>query len=144
MIGVAFFAFSSYVCFAQAQKQAKELDANPLELAGMILSAKMSGNNSEDIVAASGLALRQMLFDPIADVVVDSFHDRPNPKPLLLRAWEKGRQKREVSFCMAMAMGIFCSSAAISRTIVVVLRIVASVAVKPIAASAKVRPKNRW
>ena len=37
MIGVAFFAFSSYVCLAQAKKQAKKLVTNPLELADNVM-----------------------------------------------------------------------------------------------------------
>jgi hypothetical protein len=152
MIGVAFFAFSSYVCLAQAKKQEKELAAGPSERKDEFsvlrktttcpaqakkqadvltanpfeLACKTTGMHARMIFATWGHCLRQMWFDTIADLLVKSL----NRKPSLPSALEEWRQRREASAWIAIGtiygfvFGTGCGFAAFafSRTRIVMTR----------------------
>jgi hypothetical protein len=80
MIGVAFFAFSSYVCLAQAKKQEKELAAGPSERKDENAEENCLANSAplftqeagfSRILSMFALGHRHHAFDPLADLIVD-------------------------------------------------------------------------
>ena len=116
MIGVAFFAFSSCVCLAQAKKQEKELAAGSRERKDKISVLRTAQAKKEadilrgilsdtiaDLLPAwkttgmhARMKVRQMFFDYFADQLVESVN------PSAWQRLEEWTQKREASAWIAI------------------------------------------
>lgn len=130
MIGVAFFAFSSYVCFEQAKKQEKELAAGPSErkdefsllrkttrtriLFGTLLNVEFV---HEDLIVECGKLLRRFMFDPLAHGLLEISSELC---PGLRHELHKEDLHRVISLGIASTIGhccVFATAFAIDKLI---------------------------
>jgi len=130
MIGVAFFAFSSYVCLAQAQAQEKELAASPNKrkdefselrkfngtviVFGTLLKVKFV---HESLTVEVGKVLRTFLFDPLAYCLLETFLEFC---PGLRHPQYDDDNRRVISFGIASIIGhccVFATAFAIDKLI---------------------------